>query len=141
MTATFDVFQAGKWADLHQHVFQARPDLKAPGKLFLREKVGLNGAEVSLNRMSAGAAMPFFHRHKQNEELYIFVGGSGEMVIDDQTFPVTEGTVVRVSPKGARYWRNNSSNDLYFICMQYRESQEEVRDIIDGEPVQRPLPA
>lgn len=140
MSKPFDVFQAGAWADLGQHVFQPGPDRKINGKLFLCQKVGLHGAEVSLNRFPAGAAMPFFHRHKRNEELYIFVGGSGEMVIDDERVPVREGTVVRVSRPAARIWRNTSDQDLYFICVQYPESAEPVQEIGDGEIVNRPLP-
>ena len=140
MSKPFDVFQAGAWGDLGQYSFQPNPELKVNGKLFLGPKVGLHGAEVSMNRFPAGAAMPFFHKHKKNEELYIFVGGTGEMVIDDERIPVREGTVVRVSRPSARAWRNTSDQDLYFICVQYRESGEEVREIGDGEVVPRPLP-
>lgn len=92
------------------------------------------------NRMPAGAAMPFFHRHKRNEELYIFVGGQGEMQIGDERFPVREGTVVRVTTTADRIWRNNSSDDLYFVCIQYREGAEIDREVVDGEIVPRPLP-
>jgi len=140
MSKPFDVFQAGAWSDLTQHSFQPKPDLKVDGKCFLGQRVGLNGAEVSLNRFPAGAAMPFFHKHKKNEELYIFVGGVGEMVIDDERIPVREGTVVRVSRPAARIWRNTSDQDLYFIIVQYRQSDDAVTDITDGEIVSRPLP-
>lgn len=140
MSKPFDVFEAGAWADLGQHCFQPKPDLKVDGKCFLGKRVGMNGAEVSLNRFPAGAAMPFFHKHKKNEELYIFVGGTGEMVIDDERVPVREGTVVRVSRPAARIWRNTSDQDLYFICVQYRESGDEISDITDGEHDPRPLP-
>src|SRR5438128_9201935 len=111
MSKGFDVFQAGGWSELGQHCFQPKPEMKVDGKLFLGSQLGLNGAEVSLNRMPAGVSMPFFHRHKRNEELYIFVGGTGEMQIDEERFPVKEGTVVRASPGAARIWRNNSAND------------------------------
>ena len=84
--------------------------------------------------------MPFFHKHKKNEELYIFVGGTGEMVIDDERIPVREGTVVRVSRPAARIWRNTSDQDLYFIIVQYRQSDDAVTDIADGEIVPRPMP-
>ena len=84
--------------------------------------------------------MPFFHRHKHNEELYIFVGGSGEMQIDDERFSVGEGTVVRVTSSADRIWRNTSTSDLYFLCVQYREGVATDREGSDGEVVNRPLP-
>lgn len=140
MSKAFDVFHAGPWAELGQYCFQPAPDFKVDGKLFLGTKLGLNGAEVSLNRFPAGAAMPFFHKHKRNEELYIFVGGQGEMQIGDERFPVREGTVVRVTSSADRIWRNVSDKDLYFVCVQYREGSEVEGDIRDGEIVKRPLP-
>ena len=140
MSDSFRVFHAGTWADLGRHGFRAGPGLEIAGKLFLGGKLDLDGAEVSLNRMPAGAAMPFFHRHKENEELYVFVGGSGEMQVDDERFAVTEGTVVRVAPRGERIWRNNSASDLYFICVQYKAGAAVAREVADGEVVPRPLP-
>lgn len=139
MGKPFDVFEAGAWADLAQHTYRLNADFQVPGKLFLCPKLSLNGAEVSLNRVPAGKGIPFFHKHKKNEELYIFVGGRGEMQIDDERFPVKEGTVVRVSPSAARVWRNNSDADLYYLCIQYPEGAT-VSETADGELVQRPLP-
>jgi mannose-6-phosphate isomerase-like protein (cupin superfamily) len=140
MGKAFDVFHAGPWAELGQYCFQPSPERKVEGKLFLGRRLELNGAEVSLNRFPPGAAMPFFHKHKRNEELYIFVGGEGEMQIDDERFPVRAGTVVRVTTGAARTWRNVSEKDLYFICVQYREGAEIDRETADGELVRRPVP-
>ena len=54
----------------------------------LHDKLGLTGAEVSVNRLPAGAAVPFVHAHKQNEELYGVLEGRGELWIDGE---VVEG--------------------------------------------------
>ena len=35
----------------------------------LHDKLGLTGAEVSINTLPAGAGVPFVHAHKQNEEI------------------------------------------------------------------------
>lgn len=78
--------------------------------------------------------MPFYHSHKQNEELYIFVGGDGQIQIDDQTFDVHEGTAVRISPAGVRTWRNNSNSDLYYIVIQAKEDSLEIDTFDDGVP-------
>ena len=59
----------------------------------LHDKLGLTGAEVSVNRLPAGAAVPFVHAHKQNEELYGVLEGRGELWIDGEVVEVkaTEG--------------------------------------------------
>ena len=48
----------------------------------LHDVLGLTGAEVSVNRMPAGASVPFVHSHKQNEEIYGVLSGRGTMTLD-----------------------------------------------------------
>lgn len=95
------------------------PGLPAKNKLFLGKLLGLSGAEVSLNVMRPGEEMPFFHCHRQNEELYLFVGGRGQVQVDGEVFEVSEGTAVRMGPSAVRTWRNHSDADLYFLVFQY----------------------
>lgn len=90
------------------------------GKFFLKDKLGLTSMEVSLNQLPAGASVPFYHTHRENEELYIFIGGQGQFQVDGQTMEVKEGTAVRVGPEGERTIRNNGTGDLYFIVIQAR---------------------
>lgn len=95
------------------------PGLPAKSKLFLGELLGLSGAEVSWNVMRPGEEMPFFHSHRRNEELYLFVGGRGQMQVDGEVFEVSEGTAVHLCPSAVRAWRNHSDADLYFLVVQY----------------------
>ena len=37
----------------------------------LHDALGLTGCEASYNVLPAGAAVPFVHAHKHNEELYV----------------------------------------------------------------------
>ena len=53
--------------------------------------------------------MPFLHSHRENEELYLFLGGEGEMVVDGEVIPVKEGSAVRVKPAASRAWRRSST--------------------------------
>ncbi|MGZ4164768.1 MAG: cupin domain-containing protein [Tumebacillaceae bacterium] len=91
------------------------------GKLFLKELLGLTGMEVSLNKLPAGRSVPFYHQHKQDEELYIFLKGTGQFQVDDEIFDVKEGSVIRVATAGTRIWRNNSTEDLYYIVIQAQQ--------------------
>ena len=106
--------------------------IEIKGKVFLKQILGLTSSEISLNKMPPGASMPFFHRHRMNEEVYIIIKGHGEFQIDGEVFPVKEGTVIRVAPGGGRCWRNNSGEDLYYIVFQARAGSCEDHTILDG---------
>jgi mannose-6-phosphate isomerase-like protein (cupin superfamily) len=90
------------------------------GKLFLRHLLGSAGLEMSLNVVPPGQGMPFLHKHRQNEEVYVVVGGRGQFLVDGECIDVAEGSVLRISPPAARAWRNNTDAPLYFLCAQYR---------------------
>jgi mannose-6-phosphate isomerase-like protein (cupin superfamily) len=103
-----------------------------PGKLFLKAPLGMTGMEVSLNKLPAGQGMPFHHRHKEHEELYIFLKGSGQFQVDGKVIDVREGSVIRVAPDGLRTWRNNSTEDLFYIVIQARNGSLQATEIEDG---------
>src|SRR5436309_13691041 len=54
--------------------------LPARGKLFLRNLLGSAGLEMSLNVVPPGKRMPFHHKHQQNEEAYVVVGGRAQLL-------------------------------------------------------------
>lgn len=86
-------------------------------------------------KLPAGHAVPFTHWHRQNEELYLFAKGTGQFQVDGTVIPVREGTAIRVSSEGARAWRNNSTEDLYYVVVQAPAESLERRTIDDGELV------
>ena len=67
------------------------------GKQFVKEATGATSCEISFGTLSSGAAVPFFHSHKANEENYIILSGAGKFQVDDNVFDVAEGSVIRVS--------------------------------------------
>lgn len=131
----------GKMSDMDQYVFspEAVP-LTIPGKLFLGEKLGLTSMEVSINKDAPGGGMPFFHRHNDNEEAYIFIGGKGEMIIDNDRFDVEEGSVVSVQPEADRTWRNTGDTDLYYIVVQASKNSLKANGIDDGNLTETVVP-
>jgi mannose-6-phosphate isomerase-like protein (cupin superfamily) len=112
-----------------------RSQRATPGKRFLQEALGLSGMEVSLNALPRGAGTPFVHRHRRNEEVYLFVAGRGQFQVDGETFGVGEGTVVRVSPEGGRALRNVGDGPLVFVVVQAPAGQIGGATISDGELV------
>jgi uncharacterized cupin superfamily protein len=129
----FTCFHAGpmeEWAQFHLEP----PDVprSARGKLFLRNLLGCAGLEMSLNMVPPGKAIPFLHKHQSNDEVYVVVGGRGQFLVDGECIDVTEGSVLRISPAGARAWRNNSDAPLYFLCLQYRADGAIQGGTLDG---------
>ena len=111
------------------------PDVPLParGKLFLRKFLGSAGLEMSLNVVPPGKGMPFLHKHQQNEEVYVVVGGRGQFLVDGECIDVEEGCVLRISPPAARAWRNNTDAPLYFLCLQYRADSVIQGGTLDGQ--------
>lgn len=58
----------------------------------------LEQSGLSYQRIPANYRFPYGHTHKQQEELYLVVGGSGRMKLDDEIVEVKEWDVVRVPP-------------------------------------------
>ena len=50
-------------------------------RIELHEKLGLTGAEISINTLPAGEHVPFVHAHKQNEEIYYIEKGNGKVIV------------------------------------------------------------
>ena len=117
----FNCFHAGPKEAWTQFSLEP-PDVprSAKGKLFLRNLLGSAGLEMSLNVVPPGKAIPFLHRHQQNDEIYVVVGGQGQFLVDGEGIDMQEGSVLRIGPAGARAWRNNSDAPMYFLCIQYR---------------------
>jgi mannose-6-phosphate isomerase-like protein (cupin superfamily) len=102
------------------------------GKVFLKELLGLTGMEISFGVLLPGAAMPFHHKHRENEEVYLFLQGCGQMLIDGEVLDVCEGTAVRITPAGVRTWRNTGDELLFFVVIQAKEGTLSQWTLSDG---------
>jgi uncharacterized cupin superfamily protein len=123
-----------KWSE-----FQLEPPavpVPARGKMFLRSFLGSAGLEMSLNVVPPGKGIPFLHKHRQNEEVYVVVSGRGQFLVDGDCLDVAEGSVLRLGPEAARAWRNNSEAPLYFLCLQYRADSVIQGGTLDGQKVE-----
>ena len=106
--------------------------MKIPGKVFGGQAVGATGSEFSFQSFAPGTETGFLHTHKCHEELYFFLSGNGEFQVDGKAFAVDEGSVVRVAPDGKRSVRNNGSEPLVMLCVQYRGNTFTADDSADG---------
>lgn len=135
----FNAINLGKLSDLNEYVLELGPEIKIPGKVFGGGALNVTGSEFSMQVFSPGAETGFLHTHKNHEELYFFLSGKGEFQVDGQVFPVEEGSVVRVSPDGKRSVRNNGTNPLVMLCVQYCGNTFTTEDATDGVILNAPV--
>ena len=57
------------------------------------------------------------HNHSGQEEVYIFMKGTGKMEIDDRMFDVKPGDVVLIEDGEFHRVHNNGSSILEFVCV------------------------
>lgn len=122
----------GKLSDLGEYVLELGPDFKIPGKVFGGALVGTTGSDFSFQMFAPGTESGFLHTHKTHEELYFVLNGKGEFQVDGKVFPIAEGSVVRVAPDGKRSIRNNSTEPMVMLCVQYRGATFTEEDATDG---------
>ena len=60
--------------------------------------LGLEHSGLSHQRIPPDYRFPYGHTHRTQEELYLVVGGSGRMKLDDEVIDVAAWDVVRVPP-------------------------------------------
>lgn len=91
----------------------------------LHDQLCLTGAEVSINLLPAGAGVPFVHSHKNNEEIYAILSGSGRAVIDGETVMLKSGDWIRISPAAERQFFADEDAAIRYVCIQVRENSLE----------------
>lgn len=101
------------------------------GKVFLKDLLDLTSCEISVNEMPAGKKLPFSHKHKQNEEIYVFIKGEGSMILDDEIINIKEGTCVKVLPNASR--TIESKTQMQYICIQAKLNSLEQFGLADAE--------
>lgn len=103
------------------------------GKVFLHDALELSGCEISVNTVPEGFKVPFNHKHKQNEEVYIILKGEGIITVDGTRINVKEGSAVKVLPEASRTIENTGNGIFQFICIQSKQDSLEQFGLGDAE--------
>ena len=61
-----------------------------------RVPLGMENSGLSYIRIAPGFRIPFAHRHKQQEEVYVLVNGSARIKIEDEVRDMRQWDAVRV---------------------------------------------
>jgi mannose-6-phosphate isomerase-like protein (cupin superfamily) len=69
---------------------------------FAREAIEAQKFGLSLQRLKPDQRMPFGHKHGEQEEVYVVVGGSGRLKIEDEVLELSPWDAVRVEAELVR---------------------------------------
>ena len=116
----FKAISVGALDDIKDYELPLGPGQVLPGKVFCGQAAGAVAGEFSFQYLRPGQDSGFLHSHKTHEELYFILKGQGEYQVDDDIFPVSEGSVIRVSPSGKRALKNSGKEAMVMLCVQYK---------------------
>lgn len=97
---------------------------------FARQALGSPELGVSRFTYEPGARMPWGHRHRVQEEVYVVVSGTGRAKLDGEIIEVSGGDAIRVAPSVARSFEAGPDG-MELICIGGRKP-----DGPDGEKVE-----
>jgi uncharacterized cupin superfamily protein len=69
---------------------------------FARRHIGSEHLGVTYLRFAPGYRFPLGHSHREQEEVYVVIAGSGWIRVDDELQPLARWDVVRVAPEAIR---------------------------------------
>jgi mannose-6-phosphate isomerase-like protein (cupin superfamily) len=84
--------------------------------LFARKEMGFEQIGVSRFVFEPDTRFPFAHRHREQEEAYVVVGGSGRVKLDDEVAEVERWDVLRVPASVGRQFEAGPEG-LELICV------------------------
>jgi uncharacterized cupin superfamily protein len=92
----------------------------------------LEQSGLGYQRIPPGYRFPYGHTHRRQEELYVVVGGSGRMKLDDEVIELGQWDAVRVAPGT---WRGYEAgpDGLEILVIGAPNLGENPRDDVEGE--------
>jgi quercetin dioxygenase-like cupin family protein len=79
--------------------FGLSPDLESR---FARGPLETERLGLSYQRLAPNVRGPFGHKHEEQEEIYVVVGGSGRVKLDDDVHEIAQWDAIRVAPETVR---------------------------------------
>jgi mannose-6-phosphate isomerase-like protein (cupin superfamily) len=92
-----------------------------------RTDLGAERTGVTHFRLRPGKRSPFTHRHREAEEVYVVISGSGSVKLGEEIRPVRPLDAIRIAPAVPRAFEAGPEGLELICCGAHHES--------DGEPV------
>ncbi|GAB4354782.1 MAG: hypothetical protein Kow0099_38880 [Candidatus Abyssubacteria bacterium] len=83
----------------------------------LKNDLGLKAIGVSLSRIEPGMGYPFFHAHKEQEEIFLCLKGTGTILLNDTEITMKPGDILRVGPDVPRALGNRTKEPCTFLLL------------------------
>ncbi len=90
--------------------FDTLPWLTSP-----RKQLELTGVALGLIKIPPNEGYTFTHTHREQEEVYIVIDGSGVIAINNNLVDIGSGDIIRVSPSSRRAIKAHAKG-LFIIC-------------------------
>ena len=107
--------------------FGGAPDLEFRAATAVLE---LEESGLSYQRVPPGYRFPFGHTHQRQEEVYVVVGGSGRMKLDDEIVALRQWDAVRVPPGT---WRGYEAGPEGLELLVIAAPSVAQREDVDGQ--------
>jgi uncharacterized cupin superfamily protein len=88
---------------------------------FAHGDLGAESFGISLQKVKPGQRHAFAHRHKEAEEVYVVIAGSGRVKVDDEITEVGPLDAIRVAPEAARAFEADDDG-LELLAFSQRHS-------------------
>ncbi len=83
----------------------------------LKNDLGLEAVGISLSRMEPGMGYPYFHAHKEQEEIFICLKGTGTIKVGDEEVAMKAGDFLRISADVPRAVGNKTDAACTFLIL------------------------
>ena len=90
--------------------------VKEDDRYIVKDNTSLNNLVVSSTLLHPSKSTSG-HKHKGQEEVYMFMKGSGRMELDDKEFDVKEGDLILIEDGVFHRVHNTGTVDLYMVCV------------------------
>ena len=138
----YQVVEIGALDDWRTHFGGFDEARSRDGRRVVDHELTMQYIGMTANALAPGEEAGYWHTHSRVEELYVFLGGRGQMGLDDDVVEVGPGTVIRVGQGTWRTWRASpeSAEELRWLCI--RAGGEELPHLPnDGtRNTERPMP-
>lgn len=103
-----------------------------------RKQLDLEAVALGLIRLPANEGYTFTHTHREQEEVYMVIEGSGVIAVNDELIEICRGDFIRVSPASRRALKAHGDG-LFVICaggvpMGFPKNPDSRYMIDDGVP-------
>ena len=93
---------------------------------FCRGDLDAEQTGLALMRVKPGQRQGFAHRHEAAEEIYVVVGGSGRIKLDDEILDLAPMDAVRIAPGVARSLEGGPDGLEYLAFGPHHEGDGEI---------------